>query len=154
MRRLPGLLIEKKSQAIALHYRQNPARESDAWSLAEHAARELGTDFRLLAGKNVVEIVVADADKGKAIERFMAISPYVGRIPVFAGDDVTDESGFEVVNRMGGISIKVGEIPSPLARFRIGSTSELRAWLTAVATTLEGAPSSTIAATMLEEESL
>ena len=135
-RQLTGLRIEKKPQAIALHYRQHPDREFDAWSLAEYALRELGDGFRLLAGKYVVEIVAADADKGKAIERFMSIPPYAGRIPVFAGDDVTDESGFQVVNGMEGISITVGNTPSPLARFHIGSSLELRAWLATMATKL------------------
>ncbi|CAK0746343.1 putative trehalose-phosphate phosphatase [Gammaproteobacteria bacterium] len=133
---LPGLLIEKKSQSLALHYRQNPELKPDAWSLAEYAMRELGEDFRLLAGHSVVEIIAADADKGKAIERFMAIPPYIGRIPIFAGDDVTDESGFQVINRMEGISIKIGNPPSLLAQFHISSPSELKVWLAAVATTL------------------
>lgn len=134
---LPGLLLEKKRQAIALHYRQNPERKADAWALAEQVVTELGADFRLLAGNGVVEIVAANVDKGKAIERFMTVAPYIGRVPVFAGDDVTDESGFQVINRMNGISIKVGDTYSQSARFRIASTIELRSWLVAIATKLK-----------------
>ncbi len=137
VRKLPGLLIEKKSHSFALHYRQHPERESDAWSLAGSALQALGADFRLLFGKGVVEIVAANADKGMAIKRFMALPPYRGRIPVFVGDDVTDECGFQVVNQMGGVSIRVGDTSFSLARFKIGTPPELRAWLSAIAIHLE-----------------
>ncbi len=49
-------------------------------------------------------------------------------VPVFAGDDVTDEAGFDVVQRLGGEGIKVGDGPS-LARHRCPNPEALRMWL-------------------------
>jgi len=49
---------------------------------------------------------------------------------VFIGDDLTDEHGFDVVNRLGGHSVKVGPGPSG-ARWRLADTSAVREWLAA-----------------------
>ncbi len=46
-------------------------------------------------------------NKGEAITAFMQEAPLSGE-PVFVGDDLTDEAGFSVVNRLGGMSVKVG----------------------------------------------
>ena len=81
-------------------------------------------------GKMVVEIIPIGSDKGSTIAEFMSESPFRGRIPVFLGDDVTDEYGFSVVNAMDGHSIKVRPGRSAtkrLARFSMTSTAR-RFW--------------------------
>jgi trehalose 6-phosphate phosphatase len=127
--KLPGVILERKPHAIALHYRQAPEREGQIRSLAERAAQVLGPDFRLQAGKLVVEILPTQAGKGLAIRRFMGLAPYAGRTPVFLGDDRTDEDGFAVVNALGGLSVRVGEDAETLARFRLRSPAAVRDWL-------------------------
>jgi trehalose 6-phosphate phosphatase len=76
----------------------------------------------------VVELKPAGCDKGKAITQFMREAPFAGRTAIFLGDDVTDEYGFRVVNRMGGHTIKVGDGPSA-ARWRIANPAAARGWL-------------------------
>src|ERR1044071_6092942 len=74
--------------------------------------------------------------KGTAIAEFMSEAPFAGRLPVFLGDDVTDETGFVAVNRLGGHSVKIGEGESP-ARWRLAdpaaAKSCLGAWMGALA---------------------
>jgi len=81
-------------------------------------------------GKMVFELKPAGCDKGKAIEEFMREEPFMGRTAVFLGDDVTDEYGFRVVNRLEGHSIKVGAGATD-ARWRLQDPAAAKAWLAA-----------------------
>jgi trehalose 6-phosphate phosphatase len=134
--RLPGVILERKPHAIAIHYRLAPECEAQVRSLARHAAETLGPAFRLQVGKLVVELLPAAASKGAAIRRFMGLPPYAGRTPVFVGDDLTDEDGFAVVNALGGLSIRVGEGNQTLARSRLPSPAAVRDWLECLAASL------------------
>jgi len=123
-----GVWIEDKRIAFAVHYRQRPELEADVRLLVRELQREAPPDIEVLAGNRVFEIKPSVADKGRAIERFAAESPFVGRTPVFIGDDVTDETGFRSVNALGGVSVKVGDGPS-LARWRLAGVDEVLGWL-------------------------
>ncbi len=67
-----------------------------------------GGSFDLQPGKRTLELRPERQDKGTAIAEFMGEAPFLGRRPVFAGDDKADEYGFAVVDDAGGWSIKVG----------------------------------------------
>lgn len=132
--RLPGIRVERKALSLALHYRGAPELEREARALA---AGVLGAGLGLLEGKSVIEIIPAGAAKGTAIAHFMGLPPYAGRRPVFAGDDVTDESGFVAVNGMGGLTIHVGG-GATRARFRIADPEAMRRWLVELNIALAG----------------
>ena len=122
-----GLLVEEKPGSVALHYRARP--DLAEWckeSVGDAAAPHDG--LRILAGKMVIEVKAHRGDKGAAIDELMRSPPFAGRVPVFIGDDVTDEAGFRLVNELGGISIKVGDGPSA-ARYRLREQNEVPAWL-------------------------
>lgn len=126
-----GLRVEIKSSTVALHYRQAPALQALCLQVMQDAAsRTPGVE--LLHGKCVIEIKPAGVSKGTAIRAFMAQAAFAGRRPLFAGDDVTDESGFAVVQALGGQGIKVGDGPT-LARHRCATPALLRQWLAAAA---------------------
>jgi trehalose 6-phosphate phosphatase len=78
----------------------------------------------------VAEILPAAAGKGKVIERFLQQAPYAGRRPIFAGDDLTDENGFEAVNAHDGLSIRIGG-GETVARMRLPTPAALRQALSA-----------------------
>lgn len=121
----PRLLLEDKQHSFALHYRQCPELEPVAHDMMQQLQHGQ-PHMKLNYGKCVVEILPRQADKGHAIQRILAhlaqdtfnqdISAHNAtqtnansmRIPLFIGDDITDESGFNAVNAVHGISIKVG----------------------------------------------
>ena len=121
------LLVETKEGAIALHYRASPSLEAECIAAMEHAVADLD-DVHLMRGKMVIEARKKGASKGSALADFLSEPPFIDRIPVFAGDDVTDEDAFAEVNARGGVSIKVGE-GETLAHYRSASTEEFLSWL-------------------------
>jgi len=123
-----GLVLENKGYSLALHYRLAPHLEQSAHLRVLEAAKNLGDWVEVQGGKMVAELKPAGRNKGIAIEEFMREPPFAGRIPVFIGDDLTDEHGFQVVNRLGGHSVKVGPEPSA-ATWRIKDPRSVRAWL-------------------------
>jgi trehalose 6-phosphate phosphatase len=92
------------------------------------AAQHLGEGVEMQGGKMVAELKPSGRDKGIAIQEFMAEVPFKGRVPVFLGDDLTDEDGFHVVNRLGGHSIKIGSGVTS-ARWRLRDAAAVRRWL-------------------------
>jgi trehalose 6-phosphate phosphatase len=134
--RHPALLVERKFGAVALHYRAAPAFERDCIAAIERAVAGLAA-IEIKRGKLVVEVRAAAGDKGSAIADFLAEPPFHGRRAVFAGDDVTDEDAFALVNGRNGVSIKIGA-GETRATFRAKGTAEFIAWLDMLAGRLGG----------------
>ena len=119
--------IEEKGASVALHYRHAPEIEQDVRACAAQiAARHR---LRTLPGKMVIEIVAGAHTKGDAMEAFMRAPPFAGRVPVAAGDDVTDEDAFAAAARAGGFAIRVGESRTSSAAYRLATPAAVRAWL-------------------------
>lgn len=127
-----GLVFENKGMTLALHYRLAPGLRALAEREMRAIAASLGDAFELQTGKFVVEIKPSGKDKGSAIAEFAAEAPFARRRPVFIGDDLTDEPGFEVVNRIGGHSVKVGPGISR-AHWHLFDATAVRRWLAAYA---------------------
>lgn len=130
-----GVTFENKGSTLTVHYRQAPQFE-DAIRETIEAALSRNQGFVMLAGKMAFEIQPVGIDKGMAIREFMSIPPFVGRKPIYAGDDQTDEPGFEEVAELGGISLYVGEEPDTSAQWRVPTPAALRQWLSEMAETV------------------
>ena len=62
----------------------------------------------------------------------MAEAPFAGRLPVFVGDDCTDEYGFAAVTRAGRMGGQ-GRAAAPRARsYRLPDVAAVRNWLAAL----------------------
>jgi len=134
---LPGVWLEDKRCAVALHYRTVPERGREVLKVAELVVAGLGAAFATLVGKCVVEIRPRHLTKGAGMRRLMEQAPFRGRSPIFAGDDVTDEDAFELVNQLGGISVRVGATATPTvptaATYSLPDPDQLRRWLLEIA---------------------
>jgi trehalose 6-phosphate phosphatase len=131
VRRMPGILLEDKGKSLALHYRAVPERGPEILGLGQACVREADDCLRLIVGKMVVELQPRFYGKDGAIAAFMAEPPFRGRVPVFLGDDTTDEDGFAEINRMGGVSIRIGGPgPAPTeAVYALPSVGAALEWL-------------------------
>ena len=63
----------------------------------------------------------------------MALPCFAGARPVFVGDDITDEDGFEAAQALGGMGVAVGAARPTAARFRLAGVEDALAWLEAAA---------------------
>jgi trehalose 6-phosphate phosphatase len=117
----PGSRFEPKPRGFGLHFRlaapgSGPAIQE---ALAELVADS--DDFHLLQGQMMWEVRPRGVDKGHAVERLMRHEPFSGRVPVFIGDDVTDEDGMRVARAMGGAGLWVPDL--------FGNAAGVRTWL-------------------------
>lgn len=104
-----GIEVEDKGYSVALHYRKAPKQ-------AEHLRRHIaagraafpGEATELLLGKAMFEVKRPGVNKGAAVCDLMTRKPFAGRMPVFVGDDVTDESVFKMLPALGGQGFGVG----------------------------------------------
>ena len=122
----PGLLLENKGASLALHYRSRPELEDTVRQFVAELNLPMTTER--LQGRKVVEVKPRQMNKGAAIRAFMSEPPFAGRTPVFAGDDVTDESGFATVNELRGVSVKVGA-GATAANWTLAGVSDVLDWL-------------------------
>jgi trehalose 6-phosphate phosphatase len=132
-----GLILESKPSGLALHFRLRPELGSlCCTALAEALAETPSNDhaWELLHGQGVCEIKPRAISKATAVAAYLIEPPFAGRVPVFVGDDVTDEDGIRAVQAAGGFGIRVGHEPSH-AHFRLSDTDAVAQWLGAAAQT-------------------
>jgi trehalose 6-phosphate phosphatase len=111
-----GVLVEDKAYSVALHYRSaQGARNRLAQYITATIARFPAEATEVLTGKAVFEVKRAGIDKGAAVRKLMSCEPFAGRKPVFAGDDVTDDSVFAILSELGGAGFSVQRAAAGLA---------------------------------------
>jgi trehalose 6-phosphate phosphatase len=123
----PGLLVERKSISVGLHFRGAPQWGEAVDDLASRLAAEHGLVVQ--RGKMLCELRPGGADKGSAVAILMRHPPMAGGIPVFVGDDVTDEEGFAVAAELGGAGILVGTSRPTFAAYQLEQVAAVRHYL-------------------------
>lgn len=127
----PGSRFEPKPRGFGMHFRLAPDSGPAIHAALSDMIAE-SEDFHLLSGQMMWEIRPRGVDKGHGVERLMQQSPFHGRVPVFIGDDVTDEDGLRVARAMGGAGLWVPDL--------FGNAAGVRAWLQATAARGDWAP--------------
>lgn len=128
----PGTWVQDKGRAVAVHYRQLPARLQAAFTAGvRRRLHEHRDEVKALPGKKVFEIAPAEAvDKGWSLGHWLAAEqgpPRESTPPpcvVYLGDDVNDESAYPFVRGRRGISVAVAR-RSSAAEFRLDSPTEV-----------------------------
>ncbi len=128
LEKLPGVWIEDKGMAFALHYR------AASLSAGRRARQELHKvmdafrpELRVMKGKKVFEVLPREAEgKGAAVRALLGKLP-AGTLPIYVGDDNTDESAFAVLPR--GLTVRVGRDRQTRARYYLRSPQEVAHFL-------------------------
>ncbi len=100
------------------------------------AGTEPGDEIEVLPGKAVIEIKPSKFNKGVAVCALMSHAPFLGRKPIFIGDDTTDEAVFAILPGLRGVGFSVGRA-MPGADGVIPSPEHVRIWLAHLAASSE-----------------
>jgi len=82
----------------------------------------------VMNARRAIELKAPGYDKGRAVIAFLSVPPFLGRTPIYVGDDTTDEAGFTAVSSRGGFAYSVGR-RRPGARGVFARPSDVRDWL-------------------------
>ena len=120
VKKFGGGWIEVKSRSLVAHFRAAPALGPTLRTLIDELVGDDET-VEVLPAHMAWEIRPRGAGKGHALEWFMERTPFRGRIPVFVGDDVTDEDAIVKAREMGGAGLRVD--------VAFGTAGDVRDWL-------------------------
>jgi len=138
LRGIKGVFVEDKGLTLSVHYRMvDGSEEEKVRGAFERITSPLDVTgkIRVTHGKKVYEVrPPVDWDKGKAIAwliaKFKESRRKGGVLPIYMGDDLTDEDGFEVIEKHNGISVLVGGDDSQsIARYFLKSPEEVMEFL-------------------------
>lgn len=114
LREIPGILFEEKGPILSVHYRNVPREFSEQIRHVMEEELQLWKGrWKMAPGKMIWEIQPnVDFHKGKAVMEILKPFSRRGLLPIFLGDDQTDENAFRVL-KGHGISVFVGPDNSP-----------------------------------------
>jgi alpha,alpha-trehalase len=131
LRNDPGITIEHKIAAIAVHYRNASKAVRLVASRAVHRVVAGEPGLRLMPGKKVWEVLpTTHVDKATAVRFILRCeyrqAPGQRRVAIYVGDDVADERVFA---HWRGISVLVGRRSNTAAKYYVPSPAEVREFL-------------------------
>ncbi|MEO1453556.1 MAG: trehalose-phosphatase [Pseudomonadota bacterium] len=126
-----AVVTETKPLGAVVHYRRAPELQ-DALERAAQAIAAAHSGFECHPAKMAFELRPRDVGKDRVVAEWMGEAPFVGRCPIYFGDDLTDEPAMDWVQKTGGIAVKVGE-GDTVATHRVadpaGVLAALEAWV-------------------------
>jgi trehalose-phosphatase len=131
LREIQGILFEDKGLILAVHYRNvGPQYFGRIREVLEKALEKRKDRWDIAQGKMVFEIRPrADFNKGKAVQEILKFFPPQGLLPIYFGDDRTDEDAFRVL-RGRGITVFVGpDQQTTEAEFYVKDPLEVKGFL-------------------------
>lgn len=136
-------VFEDKGATLTVHYRRCDPPDGERLQHRIHELVERFPELEARMGKSVVEIRPASPwGKGKAVSWLLAeLGLDRGDVlPIFIGDDVTDEDAFQELAE-SGIGIRVGAPDeATAAHYRLADTDEVQRLLEAMLGWLQSSP--------------
>lgn len=127
--RFRGVAVEDKKRAVTVHWRNAPEAGPGLLPEIERLIGAAGDDGLFVRrAKMAWEIGRAGVGKSFAVEAFMRAPPFLGRRPIFVGDDHVDLDGIAAAERLGGAGLLVGSPDGPFP-----DAAAVRRWLRAIA---------------------
>ncbi len=127
---MAGVSVENKGLSVSIHYRlASPETVRDALRVvSEQVARDFSA-LRLTSGKRVLNILPdTEWNKGSAVRWITQRAPGGPRLPLYLGDDRTDEDAFRHLR--DGITIHVGDPPGETsAQYYVAGPAKVAAFL-------------------------
>jgi len=127
-----GVFIEQKRFSVAVHYRLAPRVRVQYIRDVVFEVAVACSRLQVLPGKEMLELRPCTAwDKGAAVAFLASELATPPAMPVFIGDDFTDENAFCVVGPRG-VGIAIGEARTTAARFGLADTADVHRWIDAL----------------------
>ena len=120
----PGTLLERKQRSFVLHYRLAPAAGPALQAALAELLKGHEDRFTIMPALMAWEMKPLGADKATAVSALMAHPPFRGRVPIYIGDDTTDEDGMRAARALGGLGWRVQDV--------FGDPAGVRAWLAGI----------------------
>jgi trehalose-phosphatase len=131
LKEIPGILFEEKGPILSVHYRNVPQKFfTRIRRVLEEELKQWRDRWKMASGKMVLEIHPnIDFHKGKAVREILKTFPSQGLLPIYLGDDQTDEDAFRVLKGKG-ISVFIGPSGFPSeADFFLQNPDEVQEFL-------------------------
>jgi trehalose-phosphatase len=131
LKEIPGILFEDKGATLSIHYRNVPQKFfAQISQILEEELQRWKDRWKIASGKMVWEIRPnVDFHKGKAVREILNTSPPEGLLPIYLGDDQTDEDAFRALKGRG-ISVFIGSVGFPTeADFFLQNPDEVQEFL-------------------------
>jgi trehalose-phosphatase len=137
---IKGVLVEDKGLTLSIHYRLVSKKDMPVFEkiISEVASPYIVRDkINVNSGKKVYEIKPpVKWDKGKVVLWFLARQQFLSGekniLPIYIGDDITDEDAFKALKRRG-LTVFVGEPGGSEANYYLKNTKEVTQFLRLIA---------------------
>ena len=125
---LPDIWVEDKRLSFAVQYRGVAgATKQQARRILRETLKPLESVLRVQPSKKVWEVLLREAPgKGAAVADILKGLP-AGTLPIYVGDDTTDESAFAALPK--GVTVRVGALRHSRARYKLRSPAEVSTFL-------------------------
>ena len=135
-KKFPGMLLEHKPFGIAVHYRLvDPELRGELKKACQAVWRSHLVRLEVVPGKMVYDVTskTPAGTKGQAVARLLRTRGGKGKVlPIYIGDDLSDETVFRVLRKMGGLTIHVGAQVRSTAEYYLKDPKDVLKWLRAV----------------------